>query len=208
MTYHAYQRLSPKNRAQSEHRQAVQALFPEVTWHQEQGVRGNVPASERPVLSALLAALQTGDVLALHWIACLGRDIADVVQVITALLEKGVVIETVVQRLRFSPADPSTQAMLQLLAGMAEQQTRRRLVAAEWGREALREDKESWNQRFKGRPADKKRHRQIAELLLEGETLQACASKTGASLSTVKRVKARMNAEAEGQHCPRAGHAK
>ena len=50
-----------------------------------------------------------------------------------------------------------------------------------------------WKQKFRGRPADKAKHQHLATLLLEGNTLQSVAEQCDVSLSTVKRVKAKLN---------------
>ncbi|PSU29047.1 hypothetical protein C9I99_25295 [Photobacterium lutimaris] len=57
----------------------------------------------------------------------------------------------------------------------------------------MKQDPERWQQKFRGRPADREKHQQIAALLLEGDKLQQVADRYEVSLSTVKRVKGKLS---------------
>lgn len=81
--------------------------------------------------------------------------------------------------------------MLRLMKGYEEIETYQRLMAAELGRRKLKGNQEEWQAKFKGRRANHQLHQRIADLLTSDKTLQAIADETGASISTVKRVKAK-----------------
>lgn len=86
------------------------------------------------------------------------------------------------------------------MQGFAESEKHRRLFAAELGRRSLRKDGENWKAKFPGRQRNEGMHREIAQALVEGKALQAVADETGASMSTVKRVKARIKGNDEMSH--------
>ncbi|WP_417347538.1 recombinase family protein [Ferrimonas sp.] len=192
MSVYLYTRFSPKNRAYREHLDALTAAHPDAK-HIEDRVKGFVPPFERPEFSKLFKALNSGDTLAIWWLTAFGRDFNQVLTTVNQILEKGVTLELHCQPLRFEPGSQQTQTLLALLTGYDQVQTQHRLFAAEQARTAIKDEPELWQKKFRGRPADKAKHQQIAALLLEGHTLQSVAQQCDVSLSTVKRVKAKLN---------------
>lgn len=194
---YGYIRFSPKNPYIEEEIEAIKARLPEVHFFKEVKIRGFVPAAERPQLQEMLGLLREGDSVIVWWLDSLGAHFGDVRQNVEVILNRGVKIITINQNLTLEKDDPDTLAQLSLLAGIAKAEKKRRLGFAEASRKALKENPEEWAKRFKGRRANKALHHQIATLLLEGKTLQATADETGASLSTVKRVKSKIKHKAE-----------
>ncbi|BDY04893.1 recombinase family protein [Ferrimonas sp. YFM] len=192
MTVYLYTRFSPKNRAYQEHLDALTAAHPGAE-HRADEVKGFVPPFERTQFSELFNRLNSGDTLAIWWLTVFGRDFCQVLSTVNRLLEKGVTLELHCQPLRFEPGSQQTQTLLALLTGYDQVQTQHRLFAAEQARTAIKEEPELWQQKFRGRPADKAKHQAIAALLLEGHTLQSVAKQCDVSLSTVKRVKAKLS---------------
>ncbi|RTR29702.1 recombinase family protein [Shewanella atlantica] len=192
MATYLYTRFSPKNKAYPEQLAAMTSLAPGAEHFQDK-VRGDVPPMERTAFSQLFKSLGSGDTVLIWWLTEFGHDFSQTLQVITDLLEKGVILQTLCEPLVFEPDSPHRHALLALLSGYGKVQTQRRLFAAEQGRKALKDKPEQWKQKFCGRPADKEKHQQIATLLLEGQTLQSVAEQCDVSLSTVKRVKAKLN---------------
>ncbi|WP_299793490.1 recombinase family protein [uncultured Shewanella sp.] len=201
MTTYLYTRFSPRNKAYPEQLAALRALVPDAEHFQDK-VRGDVPPMERAAFSQLFSSLKSGDRVIIWWLTDFGHDFSQTLQVITSLLEKRVILQTACEPLEFEAESAHSQALLTLISGYGKVQTQRRLFAAEQGRKALKEKPELWKQRFSGRPANKEKHRQIATLLLEGETLQSVVERCDVSLSTVKRVKARLN-EFDDEGCLR-----
>ncbi|WP_159064754.1 recombinase family protein [Thaumasiovibrio subtropicus] len=193
--YVGYVRRSPMNHALEAHIEEIRHQYPTVEIEFERGVRGNVIAAERPVLKPLLDRLSAGDCLIVWWIDCLGGHGEDLLNNLNVLLARGVEVRTIHHDIVLKADDPSTVAQLALLAGMASFERKRRLGFAEAGREALRQRPQEWQRRFRGRRPDTARHHRIAALLLSGCTLHATAEEAGASVSTVKRVKAKLVAD-------------
>ncbi|OEF27474.1 hypothetical protein A1QC_15030 [Vibrio rumoiensis 1S-45] len=168
----------------------------------EKGVRGNVPLNERPQFQAARAMLNAGDTLLIWWMTDFGLGFKLAYDVITDLLSKGITVKTHHQDLTFSPNDAQTDALLRLIKGYEEIETYQRLMAAELGRRKLKGKPGEWEDKFRGRRANHELHKSIAKLLLTERTLQSIADETGASISTVKRVKAKLQHKMEmgGMH--------
>ena len=93
-----------------------------------------------------------------------------------------------------------------MMQGFAESEKHKRLFAAELGRRSIKKDCEGWKAKFRGRQVNEEMHQQIAQALFEGKTLQAVADETGASISTVKRVKAKIKENDELGHLRGRGY--
>jgi DNA invertase Pin-like site-specific DNA recombinase len=191
MATYLYSRFSPKNQAYSQQLEQLQSCAPEAKHFQDK-VRGYVPAMERPEFINLLDTLKTGDTVVIWWLSAFGHDFSQALGVVERLQNKGVNLQTVCEPLRLEPNTIQSQTLLALLSGYGQVQTQHRLFAAEMGRKQLKDNPELWKQKFRGRPADKQKHRRIAELLMQGKTLHSVAEQCDVSLSTVKRVKARL----------------
>lgn len=205
MATYIYTRFSPKNRAYAEHLELLQSAAAE-SEHIEDKVRGNVQPLERPGFKLLLKKVKPGDTLYIWWLTVFGRDFSQARNTLEALLDKGLTIKTLCEPLTLQSGCTHTQSMLSLLSGYAKVQIQHRLFAAELGREELKGDPERWKEKFRGRPADKQKHQQIKSLLLEGETMQSVATACDVSLSTVKRVKAKLNKLDQEGCLRRRGH--
>lgn len=192
MTTYLYSRYSPRNRAYSENLSILKAAAPEAQ-HFEDKARGCIPPTEREAFQKLLDTVESGDTVIIWWLTTFGRDFSQSLNTIELLLNKNVNLQTVCEPLRFEPNSLETKTMIALLSGYGKVQTQHRLFAAEQGRRAIKGEPERWKKKFRGRPADKAKHQQIATLLLEGNTLQNVAEQCDVSLSTVKRVKAKLN---------------
>jgi putative DNA-invertase from lambdoid prophage Rac len=90
------------------------------------GVR--VPLRERPQGRRLFDMLRTGDTLVVRWVDRLGRNCADVTEVIRQLMGKGVVVKTVINGLVFEGATKDSMqkavrdALIAFMAATAEAQ--------------------------------------------------------------------------------------
>ncbi|MDO6708756.1 recombinase family protein [Photobacterium sp. 1_MG-2023] len=189
---YGYIRLSPKMTDPEALVRQITEVSPDLQLFRETGIRGNIPAEARPQYRALCEALQPGDQLVVRWITDLGFHFDACHQTLRQLLDQGVIVRTLTQPLTFKAECPITDALLLMLKGYASSQTQQRLWAAEASRHTLRKDSAAWQEKFRGRRANHALHREIAQLLRSGKTLQSVAEETGASLSTVKRVKAKM----------------
>ncbi|MGB2079547.1 MAG: recombinase family protein [Vibrio sp.] len=190
---YVYVRVSPKDHELAANKQDIFTQYPHAELIEETGVRGYVPLQERPAFLTLQQKLQPGDTIVVWWIDSLGHDFLACYRAISTLLTQGIIVKTLSQNLTFQTDDTVTDALLSMLQGFASSHTQKRLNAAHLARQQLKDDLNAWKSRFKGRPANTKMHQNIAELLLAGHTLQATADKLGVSVSTVKRVKAKLN---------------
>ncbi|MGR5062471.1 recombinase family protein [Photobacterium sp. DNB22_13_2] len=192
MAKYIYSRYSPKN---TDHQQQLDALLsaePEAEQVQDR-VRGDVEPFERMGFRHMFDNLKRGDRVWVWWLTAFGHDFNQVQATVSALLDKGVTLITLSEPLTFIPDSESSRVLLSLLSGYGTVQTRRRLLAAEHSRKAMKQDPELWQQKFRGRPADREKHQQIAALLLEGHKLQHVADSCEVSISTVKRVKSKLS---------------
>ena len=206
MNSYIYSRLSPRNRSHEMQLAQLNVALPGAMLFEDK-VRGNVPAFEREGFSQLLDTLQAGDTLAVWWLNVFGADFRQSSDVVEHLLSKGVRLMTLCERLTFNPNSSEASVLLSVLKGYAQVERFHRLHAAELGRQALKADPQAWKDKFRGRPANREKHHQIATLLLAGRTLQQVADEVDASLSTVKRVKSRIiEQDDEGQLRLRSKH--
>ena len=198
MTHYLYTRFSPRNRAYQEHVDSMLTQVPDAK-HVEDRVRGFIPPMERAEFYQMYQTLQAGDTVIVWWLTAFGKDFSQVNSTVNQLLDKGVTLQLMCEPLCFTPHSEQSQTLLNLLTGYEKVQTMHRLFAAEQGRRAMKDDPSLWQQKFRGRPANQAKHQQIATLLLEGNTLQSVAEQCDVSLSTVKRIKAKLtNLDDEG----------
>ncbi len=205
MANYIYTRFSPKNRAYPEHLARLEKEASD-NEHLQDKVRGNVPPLERAAFKQLIDKLQPGDTIYIWWLTVFGRDFSQAKATLELLLEKGVIVRALCEYITLKSNCPQTKAVLSLLSGYAKAQIQHRLFAAELGREQLKGDPQRWKEKFRGRPANKQRHQQIKALLLEGKTMQSVATECDVSLSTVKRVKAKLNKLDQEGCLRRRGH--
>jgi DNA invertase Pin-like site-specific DNA recombinase len=107
---------------------------------------------KRPVLDALLATLQPGDVLVVYKLDRLARSVADFVRILAELRKRGAAFKSLTESL--DTATPGSRMFVQLLAVFAEyerEMIRERCLAgqraarargAQWGRPRLMSDQD------------------------------------------------------------------
>ena len=191
MTTYLYTKFSPKNEHFEAQLEELNQQHPQATLFKDV-VKGRIPAMERPEFATLFAKLVEQDTLVVYWLTAFSKEMSQCQEVMQALLAKKVTIQTIKPALTIAPESEASKIVLNMLEGFAGAETRHRLRAAHQGREALRGDKAAWKEKFRGRPADREKHQQIATGLLEGKTLEEVAQECDCSLSTVKRVKAKI----------------
>lgn len=199
-TCYGYIRISPKIGDIDNRIEAFKSYNDSIELFTETKIRGGVPLEERPVFTDLEKKLNQGDELVVWWIDELGKEFSACVNNIKALINRGITIKTILQNLEFKLDDQITDALVKLMQGFAESEKHKRLFAAELGRRCLKEDRENWKAKYRGRKRNEGMHQAIAQALFEGKTLQAVAAETGASMSTVKRVKAKIKDQDEMGH--------
>ena len=165
--------------------------------HGVSGVR--VPLRERLEGRRLFDLLRAGDTLLVRWLDRLGRNYADVTETMRQLIDRGVVIRTVINGLTFDGAttDPMQKAvrdaLIGFMAAMAEAQ-------AEVTKEAQRAgialakatSKEGGQKIYKGRKPSFTRAQLdvVASLTAQGARITAISKAAGLTRQTVYRVQA------------------
>lgn len=108
---------------------------------------------DRPQGKRLFDMLRSGDVLLVRWVDRLGRNYEDVTHTIRHFMQQGVVIETVINRMRFDGAttDPIQRAvrdaLIAFMAATAEAQATATKDAQEAGIKAAQKSPEKYRGR-------------------------------------------------------------
>lgn len=149
---------------------------------------------DRPEGKRLYDLLRAGDVLVVRWVDRLGRNYQDVTDAIREFMRRGVVIQTVINRLTFDGAttDPMQQAirdaMISFMAATAQAQAEATKEAQKAGIAAVRENQP---QKYRGRPPSFTREQlnAVTDMHTQGVGASAIAKATGLSRATVQRLR-------------------
>jgi len=161
----------------------------------DDGVSGvRVPLKDRPEGRRLHDILRAGDVLVVRWLDRLGRNYADVTNVVREFMAKGVVIKTVINGITFDGAtrDPMQKAvrdaLIAFMAAMAEAQAEATKVAQRAG---IEHAKANEPQSYRGRKPsfDRDQLNIISDLLAQGVSPMAISKQASVSRQVVYRVK-------------------
>ena len=144
----------------------------------------------------LLDKVRRGDVLVVRWVDRLGRNYEDVTETIRTLMQKGVVIKTIINGTTFDGAtkDPIQKAvrdaLIAFMAAAAQSQAEATKEAQKAGIKAAREAGDA-GMRYRGRKPtfDAAQMQRTAELLGMGWTPSAIAADVGIPRATVYRLK-------------------
>ncbi len=160
----------------------------------DEGVSGlRVPLRERPEGRRLFDILRAGDILVVRWVDGLGRNYADVTEVIRQFMARGVVIKTVINGLTFDGAtkDPMQKAvrdaLIAFMAATAEAQAEATREAQKAG---IAHVKATEPHRYRGRKPsfDRVQLDIILGLLAQDASPTAIAEAAGVSRQVVYRV--------------------
>lgn len=158
----------------------------------DEGVSGvSVKLKDRPQGKRLFDILRAGDVLVVRWVDRLGRNYSDVTESIRELIQRGVIIKTVINGMVFdgSTTDPMQMAVRDaLIAFMA--------AAAQAQAEATKEAQQAGIEHaknagmFKGRKPSYSREQlgSVLAMLANADSIQSIATSTGLSRATVYRI--------------------
>ncbi|KMO43604.1 recombinase [Methylobacterium tarhaniae] len=161
----------------------------------DEGVSGvTTKLADRPGGRRLFDKLRRGDVLVVRWVDRLGRDYQDVTDTIREMMERGVVVRTVINNLTFDGAttDPMQKAvrdaLISFMAATAEAQ-------AEATREAQRAGiahAKARDDAYRGRKPSYTRAQldTVRAQLAQGVGVSAIARDTGLSRGAIYRIEA------------------
>lgn len=154
------------------------------------------PFAERRGGARLLDKLRKGDTLVVRWVDRLGRNYEDVTETIRLLMQRGVVIRTIINGMTFDGAtrDPIQKAvrdaLIAFMAATAQAQAEATKEAQRAGIRMARDGAEG-ARKYRGRRPrfDAEQLQRVHELLSMGWTPTAVASEVGLLRQTVYRIK-------------------
>jgi putative DNA-invertase from lambdoid prophage Rac len=149
---------------------------------------------DRPQGRRLFDLLRPGDLLVVRWVDRLGRNYEDATDTIRNFIQKGVIVRTVINGLKFDGATQNPMekavrdAMIEFMAGMAEAQEEGRKEAVRAGIEYAKQNELNYLGRqpsFTREQIDK-----VLELDALSKSVARIAQATKLSRQTVYRIKA------------------
>lgn len=162
----------------------------------DEGVSGVTTAlRDRPQGKRLFDVLRKGDVLVCRWVDRLGRNYQDVTKTINELMQRGVVIKTIINGLTFDGATTEPMgmavrdAMIGFMAAMAQAQAEATKEAQKSG---IAHAKDTAQQKYLGRkPAfTREQFEQVRDMLATGSAnISTIAKAAGLKRATVYRMK-------------------
>lgn len=162
----------------------------------DHGVSGiSTTLAERPEGRRLHDILRAGDTLVVRWVDRLGRNYADVTDVIRQFMREGVVVKTVINSMTFDGAtnDPIQQAVRDALIGfMAATAQAQAEATKEAQRAGIKSAREKEPEKYLGRKPsyDRDSYTTVIDMLGTGTGTSEIARATGLSRQTVLRIKA------------------
>ncbi len=161
----------------------------------DHGVSGvSTRLRERPEGRRLFDMLRAGDTLVVRWVDRLGRNYADVTATIRELMERGVIVRTVINGMTFDGAttDPIQQAVRDALIGFMAATAQAQAEAIKEAQRAGIEEAKGDRTKFRGRkPAyDRKKLDLVRDMLAAGGGTSEIAREAKLSRQTVLRIKA------------------
>ncbi|TLF52040.1 recombinase family protein [Halomonas urmiana] len=141
--------------------------------------------TNRPQLKSLLDYVREGDVVHVHDISRMARNLEDLITLVKGLTGRGVQVRFHRESLTFTgEVNPMQDLMLSMLGAIYQFE---RSMILERQREGIIKAKEAG--KYKGRPASVDREK-ILKLLASGLSIRKTAKEAGVAASTVQRVKA------------------
>lgn len=144
----------------------------------------------------LLDKVRRGDLLVVRWVDRLGRNYEDVTETIRTLMDKGVVIKTIINSMTFDGAtkDPIQKAVRDALIGFMAAMSQAQAEAIKEAQKAgIKKAKEAGGAdvKYRGRKPtfDHAQLQRVHELLSLNASPSAIAAEVGISRATVYRIK-------------------
>ena len=162
----------------------------------DHGVSGiSTTLAERPEGRRLHDILRAGDILVVRWVDRLGRNYADVTDVIRQFMREGVVVKTVINAMTFDGAtnDPIQQAVRDALIGfMAATAQAQAEATKEAQRAGIKSARATDPEQYLGRKPsyDRDGYTTVIDMLGTGAGTSEIAKAAGLSRQTVLRIKA------------------
>ncbi|SFU53517.1 Site-specific DNA recombinase [Methylobacterium sp. 174MFSha1.1] len=159
----------------------------------DEGVSGvSTKLADRPGGSRLLGKLREGDTLVVRWVDRLGRDYQDVTDTIQALMNRRIVVRTVINGLVFdgAAADPMQRAVRDALISFMAATAQAQAEASKEAQRAGIAHAKGRDDAYRGRKPSYSRAQleAVRAQLAQGASVSAIARDTGLSRQTVYRI--------------------
>jgi putative DNA-invertase from lambdoid prophage Rac len=190
-----YARVSTKDQTVAHQRtQAETAGFQIDTVVADEGVSGvTTRLADRPEGRRLFDMLRQGDVLVVRWVDRLGRDYADVTEVIREFMRQGVIVKTVINTMVFDGAttDPMLMAVRDALIAFMAATAQAQAEATKEAQKAGIAHAKGREDAYRGRKPSFTREafEEVVRRINNGETVQAIAKATGITRQTIYRIR-------------------
>ena len=160
----------------------------------DNGVSGvSTRLAERDQGKRLFDLLRRGDVLVVRWIDRLGRNYADVTEVIREFMKRGIVVRTVINGLVFDGAtkDPMQMAVRDALISFMAALSQAQAEATKEAQRAGIEHAKARDDAYRGRKPSFTLQQldQVRDLLTTGTSITTIAKTTGLSRQAIYRLK-------------------
>ncbi len=192
-----YARVSTADQPIAHQRTQAEAagfVFDEVV--EDAGVSGvSTRFADRSGGRRLLDKLRRGDVLVVRWVDRLGRNYEDVTETIRTLMQRGVIVKTIINGMTFDGATKDAiakavrDALIAFMAATAQAQAEATKAAQLAGIAAAREKDGATKYRGRKPSFDAEQFRRVQELLAFGESPSAIAAQVGIPRQAVYRIK-------------------
>ncbi|ABZ78313.1 Resolvase domain [Shewanella halifaxensis HAW-EB4] len=141
--------------------------------------------TKRPALTELKDYVRDGDIIHVHSIDRLARNLVDLKQLINEWNSQGITVKFHKEGLSFNAGgnDHMSELMLNMLGAVAQFEL---AMIQERRQEGIEKAKAAG--KYKGRPTNELSHQRISELRSQGVSLRKIAKEIGVSLSTVQRA--------------------
>ncbi|KQP55050.1 recombinase family protein [Methylobacterium sp. Leaf108] len=190
-----YARVSTTDQTITHQRtQAEAAGFQIDTVVADEGVSGvTTRLADRPEGRRLFDMLRQGDVLVVRWVDRLGRDYADVTEVIREFMRRGVIVKTVINTMVFDGAttDPMLMAVRDALIAFMAATAQAQAEATKEAQKAGIAHAKGREDAYRGRKPSFTREmfEEVVRRINNGETVQAIAKATGITRQTAYRIR-------------------
>ena len=160
----------------------------------DNGVSGvSTRLAERGQGKRLFDLLRRGDVLVVRWVDRLGRNYADVTEIIREFMKRGILIRTVINGLVFDGAtkDPMQMAVRDALISFMAALSQAQAEATKEAQRAGIEHAKARADAYRGRKPSFTRGQldQVRDMLANGTSISVIANTTGLSRQAVYRLK-------------------
>ncbi|HDS4345643.1 TPA: recombinase family protein [Enterobacter hormaechei subsp. steigerwaltii] len=185
-----YTRVSTDDQTTENQRQQIAERYKIDKWFNDDAVSGTTAASSREQFARLVEYVRDGDTVIITALDRIGRNTLDVLQTVEALKAKGAAV--VSMREGFDLSTPTGKAMLTIIAALAELELAN---MAERRRAGIKRAQAAGV--HCGRPKIDTDAATVGALFAAGKTWQEIGELTGASKSTIYRLKRQHDATAD-----------